>query len=76
MKRVTPFNWIPIKLTENHYVNPEAIAHLCCNPKTAGDASAMFIIFTDEDHDPLELHGAEAEDAIANWRNFHQRRMV
>ncbi len=66
---------IPIKLTENHYINPDAIAHLCCNPKTAGDAPAMFIVFADAEQTPLELHGAEAQEAIANWRNFHQQRM-
>lgn len=64
----------PIQLTENHFINPEAIAHVCCNPKTVGDRSAMYIIFTDRDRDPLELFGAEAEEAMTNWRNFHQQR--
>ncbi len=63
---------IPIKLTENHYVHPDAIAHVDCNPKTAGGASAMCIVFKDRDQIPLELHGAEAEEAVANWRRFHQ----
>ncbi len=54
---------IPIQLTENHFVNPEAIAHVWCNPKTAGDRSAVCIIFTDRDRIPLELYGAEAEEA-------------
>lgn len=66
----------PIKLTENHFINPEAIAHVDCNPKTAGGRSAVCIVFTDRDRIPLELHGAEAEEAIANWRNFHQQRVV
>lgn len=66
---------IPIKLTENHYVNLDAIANLRSNPKTAGDASAMFIVFTEKEHDPLELHGAEAEEAMVNWRRFYQQRM-
>ena len=65
---------IPIKLTENHYVHPQAIAHVDCNPKTAGGASAMYIVFIDRDQMPLELHGAEAEEAIANWKNFHQQK--
>ena len=64
----------PIKLTENHFINPEAIAHVCCNPKTAGDRSAMYIVFTDRDRIPLELHGAEAEEAMANWRSFRQKK--
>ena len=64
----------PIKLTENHFINPEAIAHVCCNPKTAGDTSAMYIVFTDRDRMPLELYGAEAEVAITNWRSFHQQK--
>lgn len=66
---------IPIKLTENHFINPEAIAHLDCNPRAAGDTPALFIVFTDADHAPLELHGAEADEAIANWRRFYQQRM-
>ena len=65
---------IPIKITENHYINPEAIAQLCCNPKTAGATPAMYIVFTDGEQTPLELFGAEAEEAIANWRNFHQQK--
>lgn len=65
---------IPIKLTENHYVHPDAIAHVDCNPRTAGDRSAMYIVFTDRDQIPLELYGTEAEEAIANWRSFHQKK--
>jgi hypothetical protein len=40
---------VPIKLTENHYVNPEAIAHVCCNPLTAGGHPAMYVVFIDQD---------------------------
>ena len=67
---------IPIQLTENHYINPDAIAHLDCNPKTAGDASTLVIAFTDRKLASLELHGAEADEAIANWRKFHRQRMA
>jgi hypothetical protein len=63
---------IPIKLTDNHYINPEAIAHVRCNPTTAGNTPAMFIFLTDEDQFPIELYGVEADEAIANWRAFHQ----
>ena len=66
---------IPIKLTENHYINPNAITHVDCNPKTAGGAPALHIVFTDRDQIPLELYGAEAEEAIANWREFHEKKM-
>lgn len=62
---------IPIQLTQNHFINPEAIAHVWCNPKTAGDRSAVCIIFTDRDRDPLDLYGADAEEAMTNWRKFH-----
>lgn len=65
---------IPIQLTENHFINPEAIAHVWCNPKTAGDASAVCIVFTDRDRIPLDLHGPEAEEAMTNWRKFHQQK--
>jgi hypothetical protein len=34
----------------------------------------MYIVFIDRDQMPLELHGAEAEEAIANWKNFHQQK--
>lgn len=61
---------IPIQLTENHFINPEAIAHVWCNPKTAGDRPAVCIVFTYRDRDPLELFDAEAEDAMTNWRKF------
>ena len=64
---------IPIKLTENYYINPEAVCRLHCHPKTDDGRAAMTIVFTDEDQLPLYLHGEEAEEAIANWRNFHQQ---
>jgi hypothetical protein len=64
---------IPIKLTENDYINPEAVCRLHCHPKTDDRRAAMTIVFTDEDQLPLYLHGEEAEEAIANWRSFHQQ---
>jgi hypothetical protein len=66
---------IPIKLTENHYINPEAIALVSCDAKNAEGASATFV-FVNAKQAPLELHGPEAEEAIANWHRFHQRRIA
>ena len=66
---------IPVKLTDNHYINPEAIAQVSCDAKNAEGASATFV-FMSAKQTPLELHGPEAEEAIANWRRFHQRRMA
>ena len=65
---------IPIQLTENHFVNPEAVCRLHCQPKTDDRRAAITIVFTDENQLPLYLHGEEAEEAIANWRNFYQRK--
>jgi len=62
---------IPIKLTENDYINPEAVCRLHCRPKTEDRCAALTIVFTDENLIPLELYGEEAEEAIANWRKFH-----
>jgi len=62
---------IPIQLTENDYINPEAVCRLHCQPKTDDRRAAITIVFTDEDQLPLYLHGEEAEEAIANWRKFH-----
>ena len=64
---------IPIKLTENDYINPEAVCRLHCHPKTDDWRAAMSIVFTDEDQLPLYLDGEEADEAIANWRNFHRQ---
>jgi hypothetical protein len=66
---------IPIKLTENHYINPEAIAQVSCDAKNAEGASATFV-FVNAKQAPLILHGPEAEEAIANWHRFHQRRIA
>lgn len=65
---------IPIKLTENHYINPEAIDQLLIRPKTDERPAALCIVFSDDNQIPLELYGAEAEEAIANWRSFHQKK--
>ena len=64
---------IPIRLTENDYINPEAVCRLHCHPKTDDRCAAMTIVFTDEDQLPLYLDGEEAEEAITNWRNFHRQ---
>lgn len=61
---------IPIQLTENDYINPEAVCRLHCQPKTGNRRAAIIIVFTDENLIPLELYGEEAAEAIANWRKF------
>ena len=61
---------IPIQLTENDYIDPEAVCRLHCQPKTDDRRAAITIVFTDENLIPLELYGEEAEEAIANWRKF------
>ena len=54
---------IPIQLTENDYINPEAVCRLHCQPKSDDRRAAITIVFTDEDQLPLYLHGEEAEEA-------------
>lgn len=65
---------IPMKLTENHYINPEAIDQVLIRPKTGERPAALYIVFSDDNQIPLETYGEEAEEAIANWRNFHQQK--
>jgi hypothetical protein len=43
-------------------------------PKTDERPAALCIVFSDDNQIPLEVYGAEAEEAIANWQNFHQQR--
>src|SRR5271165_2687035 len=74
-ERGTP-TMIPMKLTENHYINPEAIDQVLIRPKTDERPAALCIVFSDDNQIPLEVYGEEAEEAIANWRNFHQQRAV
>lgn len=35
---------IPMKLTENHYINPEAIDQLLIRPKTGERPAALYIV--------------------------------
>lgn len=65
---------IPIKLTENRYINPEAIDQVLIRPKTDERPAALYIVFSDDNQIPLEVYDEEAEEAIANWRNFHRQR--
>jgi hypothetical protein len=64
---------IPMKITENHYINPEAIDQVLIRPKTDERPAALCIVFSDDNQIPLEVYGEEAEEAIVNWRNFHQQ---
>lgn len=66
----------PIKLTESHYINPEAIDQLSIRPKTDERSADLCIVFSDENQVPLEVYGEEAEEAMMNWRNFHQQKSL
>jgi hypothetical protein len=39
---------IPMKLTENHYINPEAIDQVLIRPKTDERPAALCIVFSDD----------------------------
>lgn len=62
---------IPMKLTENHYINPEAIDQVLIRPKTGERPAALYVVFSDDNQIPLEVYDEEAEEAITNWRSFH-----
>jgi len=57
---------IPIKLTENHYINPEATDQLLIRPKTDGRPAALCIVFSDDNQVPLDIYGEEAASRTAS----------
>ena len=61
----------PIKLTDNEYVNPEAILHDEFSP---GSNAVFTLIFQNTEFDPLQFRGAVAEEAFANWKAAYAER--
>jgi hypothetical protein len=56
-----------IRLTNNHYINPAAVATIAFDPTDTFNNQALFtVIFMNSDIDPLQLKGADAEDAFIN----------
>ena len=55
---------IPIKLTENDYINPESVCRLHFYPKTGDRRAAIIIVFTDENLVPMELDGAYGDNLM------------
>src|SRR5579859_5614424 len=51
---------IPIRLTENHYINPEAIDQLLIRPKTDERPAALCIVFSEDNQIPAVALGFHA----------------
>jgi hypothetical protein len=59
---------IPIRLTENRWVNPSAVAEVEFRPKdTCGPDALFFLLYISSDLNYIRLKGAEAEEAFDNW---------
>jgi hypothetical protein len=59
---------IPIKLTDNHYLNPSAVLHVEFTPKgKIGPDAHFYALYGTSDDFGLRLTGAEAEEAFRNW---------
>jgi hypothetical protein len=61
-----------LKLTNNHYVNPERIAHIELRPAGQPFSTAVFFaVFNNQEIEPINLSGADAEEAALNWIAHH-----
>ena len=59
---------IPIKLTDNHYLNPSAVLHVEFTPKgKIGPDAYFYALYGTSDDYALRLTGAEAVEAFQNW---------
>jgi len=59
---------IPIRLTDNHYINPSAVLHVEFTPKgKIGPDAHFYALYGTNDDFGLRLTGAEAEEAFRNW---------
>ena len=59
---------IPIKLTENHYLNPSSVLHVEFTPKgKIGPDAHFYAVYGTTADFGLRLTAAEAEEAFCNW---------
>ena len=59
---------MPIKLTDNHYINPSSVAEVEFRPKCEYRSNALFYAsHMNSDLSSVQLHGDEAEEAFNNW---------
>jgi len=58
----------PIKLTDNHYINPSCVAEVEFRPKSQYQVNASFFAaYENSDLGSLQLLGDEAEEAFKSW---------
>jgi endonuclease YncB( thermonuclease family) len=59
---------IPIRLTDNHYINPSSVAEVEFRPKCEYRSNALFFAsYRNTDLGSVQLFGDEAEEAFQNW---------
>jgi hypothetical protein len=59
----------PIKLTEHHYINPDAVLYAEFRPGDAeGDDAGFAVVLRNNDYNPLWFRGPQAEEAFSNWK--------
>ncbi len=64
-----------LRLTNRCYINPDRIT--CIEIRPAGqpfEDAHVFIQFTSEQIDPIQMSGGEAEEAIANLNKYYETR--
>jgi hypothetical protein len=65
----------PVRLTENRYVNPDAIADIEYTPKGSRSDDAFFTVLFLNNQTPLvHLKGDEADEALENWKAAHEEK--
>ena len=57
---------IPIRLTDNRYINPSCVAEVEFRPKTDYQKAGFYATYT-IDHYMMQLFDDEAEEAFRSW---------
>jgi len=65
----------PIKITENEYVNPDAVLFALFTPNGASSSDPAVFVLVFEDPEVLDrvYKGPEAEEAFENWKRAYAR---
>ena len=58
---------MPIRLTDNHYINPLSVAEVEFRPKCEYRNALFYASHMNGDLSSLQLLGDEAEEAFQNW---------
>ena len=65
---------IPTRLTDNHYINPSAVAEVEFTPKGTSHDALFYALHVNSEYYALQLTGAEAEEAFRNWTDAVARK--